>query len=133
MASKAEKAAYKREWRKRNPEKARLAAKRWQAKNPRKEYYREWKRKNPEKVARNQKKQWLKRYGLTVDRYDELVVRGCALCGAKKNPCIDHDHDTGRVRGILCSRCNIMIGHYERIKWLDLWDQIEEYLDDAAR
>lgn len=133
MVSKAEKAAYKREWRKRNPEKERLAIKRWQAKNPRKEYYREWKRKNPEKVARNQKKQWLKRYGLTIDRYDELVVKGCALCGTKKNPCIDHDHDTGRVRGILCSRCNIMIGHYERIKCLDLWDRIEEYLDDAAQ
>lgn len=54
----------------------------------------------------------LKTYGLTADDYETLLeLQGgkCAICRAKpksKRLAVDHDHKSGRVRGLLCSRCN---------------------------
>lgn len=58
-------------------------------------------------------------YGISVERYRELMVeqkRRCAACGEPlpSRVCIDHDHTTGKVRGLLCSGCNIAAGHIER-------------------
>ncbi|QDP45537.1 endonuclease VII [Microbacterium phage FuzzBuster] len=53
-----------------------------------------------------------KTYGLTPEQYDELLKRQggkCAICRAKpktKRLAVDHDHKTGAVLGLLCSRCN---------------------------
>lgn len=53
-----------------------------------------------------------KTYGLTPDQYEALLKRQggkCAICRAKpksKRLAVDHDHGTGEVRGLLCSRCN---------------------------
>lgn len=53
-----------------------------------------------------------KTYGLTSAQYDALLeLQGgkCAICRAKpvsKRLAVDHDHKTGEVRGLLCSRCN---------------------------
>lgn len=53
-----------------------------------------------------------KTYGLTSDQYDALLKRQggrCAICRARpksKRLAVDHDHQTGAVRGLLCSRCN---------------------------
>lgn len=61
-----------------------------------------------------------KRYGLTLDERNSLLVRqgGCASCGsldpASKNGWhVDHCHRTGRVRGVVCQPCNLMIGFAE--------------------
>lgn len=57
-----------------------------------------------------------KLFGLSVDEYDELLsTQGgvCRICGrppGKKRLSVDHDHATGRVRGLLCSQCNQMLG-----------------------
>lgn len=53
-----------------------------------------------------------KTYGLTAEQYDMLLAAQggrCAICRAKpksKRLAVDHDHRTGAVRGLLCSRCN---------------------------
>jgi hypothetical protein len=51
-------------------------------------------------------------YGLTAEQYDALLERQggkCAICRARprsKRLAVDHNHKTGEVRGLLCSRCN---------------------------
>jgi hypothetical protein len=55
-------------------------------------------------------------YGLTVGEANEIYARGCELCGSDKRLCIDHNHETGKVRGCLCSGCNTLVGFIER-KW----------------
>lgn len=64
---------------------------------------------------------WRQReYGLTRERFDELLEaqgRACAICrvafGKTKveAPHVDHDHESNVVRGLLCSRCNFLIGN----------------------
>lgn len=57
------------------------------------------------------------RYGLTVEQVDEMALAGCSICGTTEwtgrhnRPHVDHDHQTGRVRGILCNACNVMLGY----------------------
>lgn len=61
-----------------------------------------------------------KDYGLTQEQYDELLQSqggGCAICGSttsgdQRRPAlhVDHHHETGVVRGILCMKCNVAIG-----------------------
>lgn len=61
----------------------------------------------------------LKKFGLTKDDFDKLLDQqggGCACCGRKMNAvkgrrfAVDHDHKTGKVRGLLCHNCNLGIG-----------------------
>lgn len=59
------------------------------------------------------------KYGLSPEQYDAIfAAQGgrCAVCGRppKKNRLsVDHDHRTGRVRGLLCFRCNYGIGWFQ--------------------
>lgn len=59
-----------------------------------------------------------KLYGLTYEEYWKVYeYQGgkCAICqratGARKKLSVDHDHNTGAVRMLLCTRCNRMVGH----------------------
>ena len=75
------------------------------------------------KKARHQKVKRqvrMAKYGLTVDDYDRMAKQqdyGCALCGLEEWAtrdgvlCVDHEHSTGRVRGLLCYNCNLGLGH----------------------
>jgi len=56
-------------------------------------------------------------YGITPEQYDQMLLEHqnkCAICGKtqelNKSLCIDHDHETGNVRGLLCQVCNKAIG-----------------------
>jgi hypothetical protein len=55
-------------------------------------------------------------YGLTLEEYQEMLeaARGvCPICLKTRKLYIDHDHQTGRVRGLLCNRCNLGVGLLE--------------------
>lgn len=77
---------------------------------------------NPAKRALTYRKHQLKKwYGLTLERYDEMVAEqngGCAIChdppdGKHQYFHVDHNHETGVVRGLLCSRCNTALGLFK--------------------
>ena len=77
-------------------------------------------RKNQQERMRKYKRAWRlgKVYGITEDEYQDMLDRQsgvCAICksgdwGKKGSPHIDHDHLSGKVRGILCQTCNQAIG-----------------------
>ena len=66
------------------------------------------------------KKSLRKLYGVSLEQYDEMLEEQdgvCKICGGI-NPngvrlAVDHNHDTGEIRGLLCSRCNLRIGWIE--------------------
>lgn len=70
------------------------------------------------------------RYGLTPMQVEEMLAKQggkCALCGGEMaRPVIDHCHQTGAVRGILCHPCNIKLPAVEDMGWVMLaWAYLE--------
>lgn len=67
------------------------------------------------------KKQHLKKYGLTPECLSKMLdacEHKCEICGHSEKrhkmfPMIDHCHTSGKVRGILCSNCNMGIGKFK--------------------
>lgn len=59
---------------------------------------------------------WLfKRYNITAEQFDAMVLAqngNCAVCTERPAVYVDHCHETGQVRGILCPRCNTAIGQF---------------------
>ena len=101
----------RRNWFKNNREKAREAERRWNEKNQEKvrEAKRNWFKNNPDKVRITG---W-KRRGVVGDleaihdRWEQAT--NCEVCGVSfegVKKCMDHDHDTGEFRQILCASCN---------------------------
>jgi hypothetical protein len=64
----------------------------------------------------------MQKFGLTLEDYDLMLEEQngvCAICGEEETSirlgktkllAVDHDHETGEVRGLLCARCNMAIG-----------------------
>lgn len=104
-------AAWERDYYQRNRERILAKSKAWYAANRerRQETLRAW------HLAR--------KYGLTPDQYDALLLAQgnvCSICSSRrKTMCVDHDHSTGEVRGILCRSCNAMLGQVgDNTAWL---------------
>ena len=63
----------------------------------------------------------LTNYGITAEAYTALEQAQNHKCKICRTPAykashtgtlhVDHDHDTGEVRGLLCLNCNLMLGH----------------------
>jgi hypothetical protein len=79
--------------------------------------------------------QMLKRnYNITVEEYKSLFLKqsgNCAICGLnqsnfKKKLYVDHNHDTGKNRELLCVNCNMLIGH--AMERLDILEKSIAYL-----
>jgi hypothetical protein len=95
-------------WATANPEKVRASRRKWEANNP--DRHKRW----PECWHRHIKN----RYGITETDFNAMLVRqhgGCAICNdgpGKRKFHVDHCHSTGKIRGLLCHRCNVGIGMF---------------------
>jgi len=78
----------------------------------------EWRKKrDPQLVIAYRRRYMLKKnYGITPEQFDAMLLNqggACAICRESVDkPHVDHDHVTGRVRGILCNRCNVGLGMF---------------------
>src|SRR5262249_41281101 len=57
----------------------------------------------------------MRRYGISAAEFDRLLAEqggACAICGREDREHVDHDHQTGKVRGILCFNCNGGLGQF---------------------
>lgn len=63
----------------------------------------------------------LRRYGITAEQFERLKAHGkCQVCERDfvdqrhhpQAPVVDHDHATGRVRGVICRSCNLGLGYF---------------------
>lgn len=93
-----------------------------------KEYYKNY---NTSSGRRN--RHLVNKFDITLEQYDRMLdgQKGvCAICGRPeravtkhgfvKHLAVDHDHRTGKVRGLLCIRCNLKVGILEDREWRPL-------------
>jgi len=112
--------AQRLEYRRRNKE--RLAAQQRQYyrdhHEERKAYERKYNReRRNSRMAYNRQKL----FGLSPSEYEQMVIAQsgvCKICGQPPSGrrtalCVDHDHNTGQIRGLLCSLCNVGLGHFK--------------------
>lgn len=142
MSKNDKKNKYMRGWRKKNRAKSRASTLKSYYK--RQKYYQEKGRKNysPEKRRAYLLKS---KYGMSLQDY-EIIYKAqkgkCAICGNPEpkliNPkkdrlVVDHNHKTDKVRGLLCSSCNVVLGYVQddielltkMIAYLNLYDAFE--------
>lgn len=94
----------------------------WRCKPCHVAYVRRHREKNPDYYRKVQLRY---KFGITPEEYDALLARqdgACAICGQEETALgrhgevkllsVDHNHETGEVRGLLCQRCNIGLGHF---------------------
>ena len=116
--TKEERSVYNRAWYQKNIEKCRASRTAWNDRNPKKrDNYR-----------------LLRQYGITLDQYKEMEIEQkglCAICDTKpKKLCIDHDHATGRVRKLLCHKCNLAVAWIEQ--GVSIMSKANEYIREHS-
>jgi len=129
---------YMRIWRKNNPEKVKKYREKYYGKKENvdkvnkkhREYYMKSKEKHRKRVHKYNLK---KKYGITVEDFNQMLKKQnnkCAICNEEFNkdykPCVDHNHETGEVRGLLCRKCNLALYVVEN-KYFVL--KAQEYLE----
>ena len=51
------------------------------------------------------------KFGISLEAHDLLITQPCAICDESEDKrVLDHCHTTGKIRGVLCQRCNLMLG-----------------------
>ena len=110
----------------------------WSCKKCHQHYFLRFRKKTKKKRAKQDWERHLKsNYGITGEMYKEMLTNQggvCAICksdntgrrGAKRFS-VDHCHNTGKVRGLLCHKCNRDISGFERLR--NYADTVWEYLD----
>jgi hypothetical protein len=117
MKTPEEKIAHKKQYYVENKERIKAQSKKWHKENAKRksELNKKW-------CFNNFEYSQLKRNGIsnfTLKDYNNMLtqqVSGCTICGKTikeigKALAIDHDHKTGKVRALLCSSCNLILGN----------------------
>ena len=118
-------------WRETHREQSRASSRAWRAANPErvKILNAEWRaRHTPEQLSERDSEAYRryrrahhisKKFGLTAEQYEAMAIAQeghCAICPEPDKPdkrlAVDHDHKTGKVRALLCDRCNRGIGYF---------------------
>jgi len=80
----------------------------------------------------------IQRFGITLDDYNQMHDAQGGLCKICANPeeldrrlAVDHNHETGAVRGLLCFKCNVILGHIENTG-LAMIAKVLDYLDEET-
>lgn len=109
-----------RAWRHKNAERERARRRANRAKNlmRMREYERAYYRKKKQHLFGNYRKYRLKHeYGLSEKDYAamvELQSGACLICNSTPTLLyVDHDHETGKIRGLLCNTCNVGLGSFK--------------------
>lgn len=146
---------YLKNWKKANPEKveayrlkglenSRKRGRKWYYKHHEEnklnsaKYAKEWRQNNPEKRKTIKRRHDLKKYGITEEQYEDMVLHQlgvCAICEKEQKDNsrrldIDHCHKTGKVRGLLCSKCNTALGLLN--EELELFNKAVNYLRKSS-
>ena len=96
-----------------------------------KEYQKNYRKENREKNLRYFRNKYTqKTFGITIEKYEEIretflieQSNKCAICGKddshyEKGLVLDHNHETGEVRGLLCLVCNTRLAYIENIEFV---------------
>jgi hypothetical protein len=121
-----------KKWQKANPEKASAASRAWREANPDrvKALNNAWRAKQtPEALSEYDRKQYrryrrahylISKFGITEDQYETMIIAQdghCATCPQIDLPeqrlAVDHNHKTGKIRALLCDKCNRGIGYFD--------------------
>jgi hypothetical protein len=110
----------------------------WECKECCRTYSKKWNLSNPDY---HRDYILFKTYNITIEDYNSFLVKQnykCAICGISQeelsknikntpiNFAVDHDHNTGKVRGLLCFRCNSSLGGFNDS--VDVLDKAKQYL-----
>jgi hypothetical protein len=96
----------------------------------------EFRAKKKARAAKHEHARTCRRYGISIAEFEAMLTRQHGACGIcerpfRRTPCIDHDHTTRRVRGLLCNNCNVGLGYYDddptflrnAARYLERWRQ----------
>ena len=120
-------------WMRQNPEKVKQANLKHREK--RKDFYN-----SPEGILSSRRAHLKRMYGISLEDYDKMSEEQnhkCQICGKtemnyrNKVLCVDHNHSTGKVRGLLCGLCNSGLGKFlenkqymlNAIKYLEKYEE----------
>jgi len=92
-----------------------------------------WKKKNKEKIRFDNLRYT---YGITEEEYNSLFTTQqgrCKICGRHQSElesklCVDHNHKTGQIRGLLCKKCNWALGLLNED--IQIINSMLEYIDE---
>lgn len=82
----------------------------------------------------NKKHKLKKQYGLTIEEYHAMIssqAQKCKICDGLKSLVIDHDHETKKIRGLLCQDCNKGLGFFKDSK--TFLQSAIKYLEESDR
>jgi hypothetical protein len=82
-------------------------------------YLQKWRKLDYVKIARKRQRRTslIRSYGISVQEYQRLLEHQQGVCAVCRQQCktyehlsVDHNHATGKVRGLLCAKCNVALG-----------------------